>query len=305
MSFCGIIQCVYKRKENMPKLLIAFALSVFATAGFALESVGSARRSMNEQMISSPRAAGVASKAQIQAAAIKTVGTPDVAQATIKNLDGNVQVKLAVTPEEMKPAEKDMREKEKLACLSNNIGIGNTFVWASRYSNVNNYATMVEDVEDPENNTCFVRVELKSNDPKINVDDVIVKYHEFGKTITCGEWADYEVLKGRILDAKKSARTWATVGGAVGGAGIGVGAMELFGNKWIGGKVEGQANEKLSDGARLYSQLVVMEKENQTEYNETIAMLTELKKDCESKLANDEVKSICDAYKPAFVLVKE
>ncbi|MBR5153896.1 MAG: hypothetical protein IKW57_03840 [Alphaproteobacteria bacterium] len=288
----------------MPKLLIAFALSALTTAGFALEPVGQARRSMNEQMIASPRTAGVASKAQIQAAAIKTVGTPEIAQATIKKVDGMVEANLAVTPEEMKPAEKDKREKEKLACVSNNIGVGNTFVWASRYSNVNNYATMVEDVENPENNTCFVRVELKSNDPKINVDDVNVKYHEFGKTITCGQWADYEVLKGRILDAKKSARTWATVGGAVGGAGIGVGAMELFGNKLIGGKVEGQAD--LKGGQLLYSQLVVLEKDDKASYDAAIAQIKELKGVCDNDKysSNEEIKPICDEYRTVFGLVK-
>jgi len=290
------------RVESMQNFFFAVVMCLVSFNAFALEPVGQSRRSMNAQMLASPRTAGVASKAQIQAAAIKTIGTPVDAQVTEQNPGGDNHGNLAVTPDEMKPAVKDKREKEKLACLSNNIGVGNTFVWASRYSNVNDYATMVEDVENPENNTCFVRVELKSNDPKINVDDVIVKYHEFGKTITCGQWADYDVLKARILDAKKSARTWATVGGVVGGAGVGVGAMELFGNKLIGGKVEGQ--KSLSDGELLYSQLLVMEKENQTEYNEFISMLTELKKDCESKLADDEVESICNEYRPAFGLVK-
>ena len=76
---------------------------------------------------------------------------------------------LAVTPEVMQPADKgaDLREKERNACMSNNIGVGNTFVWASRYSNANDYSTMIEDVNFPENNTCFVKVELKSNDERI------------------------------------------------------------------------------------------------------------------------------------------
>ena len=30
------------------------------------------------------------------------------------------------------------REREKNICLSNNIGVGNTFVWASKYSNTQN-----------------------------------------------------------------------------------------------------------------------------------------------------------------------
>ena len=53
------------------------------------------------------------------------------------------------------------RDAERLACVSNNIGVGNTFVWASKYSNTSNYSTMVEDTENPENNVCWVRVELR------------------------------------------------------------------------------------------------------------------------------------------------
>ena len=125
--------------------------------------------------------------------------------------------------------------------LNNNIGVGNTFVWASKYSDTSNYATMVEDTDNPENNVCFVKVDLKSDDSRISVTDVPSKYFEWGKTITCGSWANADTMRARILDAKKSGRVWGTIGGAVGGAGIGVGAMELFGNKLIGGKVEGQA----------------------------------------------------------------
>ena len=69
----------------------------------------------------------------------------------------------------MQPVNKDLREKERNACLSNNIGVGNTFVWASRYSNLNNYSGMVEDTTEPENNTCFVKVELSSDDSRIDV----------------------------------------------------------------------------------------------------------------------------------------
>ena len=74
--------------------------------------------------------------------------------------------------------EKDMREKERAACMQNNIGVGNTFVWASRYSDISGYTTMIEDVENPENNTCFVRVDVKSTDPKIDLSDIPGKYFE-------------------------------------------------------------------------------------------------------------------------------
>ena len=140
-------------------------------------------------------------------------------------------------PSEPEKPAVDTREKERTACISNNIGIGNTFVWASRYSDLNNYATMVEDVENPENNTCFVLVGLRSTDSRIDLSDIPSKYFEMGRDITCGAWADEGKIEQRILDAKKKGRTWATVGGAVGGAALGVGAMELFGNRLIGNDV--------------------------------------------------------------------
>ncbi|MCQ2599327.1 MAG: hypothetical protein MJ187_03040 [Alphaproteobacteria bacterium] len=149
--------------------------------------------------------------------------------------------------------EEDAREKERSACINNNIGVGNTFVWASKFSNTNDYSTMIEDTENPDNNTCFVRVELKSNDSAISVSDISAKYYEMGQSITCGDWVNEDKIKDRILDAKKTARVWGTIGASVGGAGLGVGAMELFGNKVIGGDVEGQYS--LSGADLLISQI--------------------------------------------------
>ena len=176
--------------------------------------------------------------------------------------------------------EKDRREKEKAACIQNNIGVGNTFVWASRYSNLNDYSTMIEDVDEPENNTCYVKVVLKSADSRIDLNDIPSKYFEMGRNITCGAWADADKIEKRILDAKKAGRTWATVGGAVGGAAIGVGSMELFGNALIGGAVQGQ--KAMSDDELMRSQLLVLKKENNPQYNEIISYLEELKKACDS-----------------------
>ena len=200
----------------MKPVLSAFVISTlfvpaFAAAPHMAPATGRGRASMANQMMAESRA--VASQKQISALAAQseTIATGNTVVQTAPSDD-----KLAVVPPEMKPAEKDMREREKRACLQNNIGIGNTFVWASRYSNLGSYSTMIEDIEEPDNNTCFVKVELKSDDPKISVADIPSKYYEMGRNITCGEWADYDTLKGRILDAKKSARTWATVGGDIG-----------------------------------------------------------------------------------------
>lgn len=287
----------------MKKIVSVFVLCMMGTSAFALAPVGSARRTMSDQMMAAPRA--VAPKAQISAGAVLATQSAAINQATIKDVNGTA-ADLAVKPEEMKPADKvDMREKERAACLNNNIGIGNTFVWASRYSNLNDYSTMVEDVEEPQNNTCFVRVELKSNDAKVSVADVAGKYYEMGKNITCGEWANYDVLKGRILDAKKSARTWATVGGAVGGAAVGVGAMELFGNKLIGGSVQGQ--KSMSGDELLRSQLAVLKKDNKAEYDKFIRHLLNLKTECENEIwdgrTDEEKDTLCDEYDGVFDLV--
>lgn len=281
----------------MKPVLSAFAISMvlapaFAAAPHMTPSTGRGRVSMANQMMAAPRA--VMSPNQIQAMAAQ----PE----KIAVSETFAEDKLAITPPEMKPAEKDMREREKRACLQNNIGIGNTFVWASRYSNLGSYSTMIEDIEEPDNNTCFVKVELKSDDPKINVADVPSKYYEMGRDITCGEWANYDTLKSRILDAKKSARTWATVGGAVGGAAVGVGAMELFGNQLIGGKVMGQKD--LEGLELLESQLAALKKDNEVEYNRFIKHLGELKCACKSSVwTSDEQKpDACKEYEYAFSL---
>ena len=281
----------------MKSVLSLIAMCMVATSAIAAApdmtpATGRGRASMSNQMMATPRA--VASKNQLSGIAYQsgTVATP------VATSDD----KLAVTPDEMKPAEKDKREREKRACLQNNIGIGNTFVWASRYSNLGSYSTMIEDVEEPENNTCFVKVELKSDDPKISVADVPSKYFEMGRDITCGEWVNYDNLKSRILDAKKSARTWATVGGAVGGAAVGVGAMELFGNSLIKGAVEGQKD--LEGLELLESQLAVLKKDNEAEYNRFIKYLGDLKCACDDSVWHDASKkpAACTEYEYAFVL---
>ena len=197
-------------------------------------------------------------------------------------------------------AEKDNRDAERAACLNNNIGIGNTFVWASKYSNTNSYATMQEDLDNPENNVCFVKVDLKSTDARVNMSDFPSKYFQWGYNINCGSWVDEELLRQRILDAKKTGRTWATVGGAVGGAAVGVGAMELFGNELIGGKVEGQRNKKLSEAQKaqlLKTQLSSLKQSDKKRYDKFMTELREFKKACDDyKSKANGVYSKCDEF---------
>ena len=251
-------------------LLTVFSVSMSAFA--AMPEAGRGRASMANQMDSRT----AVSKRQLEH--IAATNNSDAGQGQSSQPDTQKPVE-NVKPDVDSVPHKDMREREKAACINNNIGVGATFVWASKYSDIANYSSMIEDLENPDNNVCFVKVELKSDDARVNISDVPTKYFVMGENITCGAWANEETLKSRILDAKKKGRTWATVGGVVGGAGVGVGAMELFGNKLIGGAVEGQA--ALSGTELLCSQMKVLKQEKSSKYNDIVDMLTTLKKYCE------------------------
>lgn len=215
--------------------------------------------------------------------------------AATKNNTSDVKDKTTTGDKSQVEEQKDMREREKAACMQNNIGVGATFVWASKYSNTSDYNLMREDVENPENNVCFVKVDLKSNDARVDVADIEPRYFAMGDTITCGQWVNKEDLRQRILDAKKSGRTWATIGGAVGGAGIGVGAMELFGNELIGGAVEGQANKDLSSTELLCSQMKELKNTETSKYDEIKNLVTSLDENC-SSIEEEDQPDGCKKY---------
>lgn len=282
----------------MKRFMPFVVLCMMATPAMALTPAGQGRRTTAAQM--EPRAG--ASIKQINAMASMNAAHVAATDATVSKPSIKVEAPNVAEPDEEE--KKDMREKEKAACINNNIGVGNTFVWASRYSNINNYASMVEDVDEPANNTCFVKVEMRSDDSKISVSDIPSKYFEMGQVISCGAWADEKMLEKRILDAKKSARTWATVSGAVGGAAVGVGAMELFGNKLIGGSVQGQ--KALSDNELLYSQMAVLKKNKDQRYDQIVQHLTNLKNECENWVkigGNEEDKpKECSEYNYNYLL---
>ena len=269
---------------EMNKILSLLVVGLVMSVSYA-DAADRGRVSMSGKMMAAPRVT--------------------MSRAQISNMAAATNANAAVTQEQMVPAVKvDTREKERNACLANNIGVGNTFVWASRFSNVSNYAAMTEDVEQPENNVCFVKVGLKSDDERINLSDIPEQYFPMGQMITCGSWANEDDMRQRILDAKKKARVLGTVGGVVGGAGIGVGAMELFGNKLIGGKVEGQ---KALEGDQLMrSQVLALQKDNVSQYNNFITHLKTLKKECTKDIwkntTDDDVETICDKYDGLFDL---
>ena len=202
---------------------------VLVLASFGADAASRGRPAMSNKVMSAPR---------------YTVSANQLSAAAASN---SVKAEETVAKEETK-AEVDMREAERNACINNNIGIGNTFVWASRYSDTSNYANMIEDVANPQNNVCFARVELKSDDEsRVSVADIAPKYFMWGESIECGSWADQKAMEKRILEARKGARIGGIVASTVGGAGLGVGVMELFGNKLIGGKVQGQKDLKGDD----------------------------------------------------------
>ena len=266
----------------MKKLISFVAVVLVAAPAFAADGDARGRRAMANQMIAAPRVSAVNQINTVSASA-SMASIHRHPELPHDNNDADN------TPSEPEKPAVDNREKEKAACLNNNIGVGNTFVWASRYSNTSSYASMIEDVEHPENNTCFVKVEIRSDDSRIQVSDIPAKYFEWGTNITCGSWADEEKLRKRILDAKKSARTWGTVAGAVGGAAVGVGIMELFGNRLIGGAVQGQ--KSLSGDALLRSQLLALRKESGSDYDEFVRQVKILKAQCEDDIWKDAAES--------------
>ncbi|MBE6458163.1 MAG: hypothetical protein E7011_05165 [Alphaproteobacteria bacterium] len=185
-------------------------------------------------------------------------------------------------------------------CMSNNIGLGNTFVWAAKDSPTDNYAYMIEDANNQKNNTCFVKVDLNTSDSRIDLGDIQGKYFEMGQPLVCGSWIDEKMLEKRILDGKKKARNWGVAASVVGGAGVGVAAMELFGNKLIGGKVQGQ---KALDGQDiLVSQIKVLKKDKPNEYERVMNALESLEENCSNdKLWSDNKPTDCDAETNPFI----
>lgn len=192
--------------------------------------------------------------------------------------------------------------KNREICLANNIGINNTFVWAAKNSPADNYANMIEDVKNPKNNTCYVKVDVKSTDSRIDMSGIKSKYFEMGKNVVCGTWLDEKDLEKRILDGKKKARNWGIAASVVGGAGVGVGAMELFGNKLIGGKVMGQ--KALEGQDLLVSQIKALEKDNKTEYGRVIDAIKKLEESCADSIWNGNKPEDCGPENPFIGLME-
>lgn len=273
----------------MKYLVSALVLTVL---GFGANAAQTGRPAMAKNIMSAPRYTAsvnqISGQMNIKGNVKTQIATAEPGQETSEP-EPEVQ-----EPEEEKPAV-DMREAERNACINNNIGVGNTFVWASKYSDTSNYATMVEDAEHPENNVCFVRVELKStNESRIKVSDIAPQYFMWGEPIKCGSWVSKKEMEKRILDARKGERIGGIIASTVGGAGLGVGAMELFGNKLIGGKVQGQ---KGVDKKELYK--AQLSKEGNKEYVASLKVMVDA---CDDS-ASAGLISDCDMYKELYKAV--
>ena len=96
----------------------------------------------------------------------------------------------------------------------------------------------------------------------------------WGEAIECGSWADEKEMERRILEARKGARIGGIVASTVGGAGLGVGAMELFGNlaidKMAGGNTGLRGQKGLEDDELIRSKLLVMEKESNSQFRDYV-----------------------------------
>lgn len=251
---------LHEERSYIMKFVSLVVLSLFSCSAFAATH---SRPAMSNKIMSGTR---------------YTASINQLNGMAVANGVANTDKETATTVEEKK--EVDKREAERNACINNNIGIGNTFVWASRLSDSSNYTTMVEDTEHPENNVCFVRVELKSdNASRVDVSDVKSKYFTWGETIKCGSWVNEDEMEKRILAAKKGARVGGIVAGAVGGTALGVGAMELFGNKLIGGKVQGQ--KSLEDEKLWRSVLLTYKDKEPAEYKKIVGALKTMKEACD------------------------
>ena len=283
------------------KKILFLCVGCFAVSNAIGVPAGRGRVSMSEQMLGGAPVAtssrATVSRAQISAMALENGRVP--ADVSASNL--------AVTPEQMLPAAKTEEYKSKRnACVANNVGAGDTFVWASRYSNVNDYTSMVEDVEEPDNNVCFVKITLKSDDEKVDLSDVEGRYFQMGRNIVCGSWLNKSDIEQRILDAKKTGRVLGSVGAAVAGAGVGVGAMELFGNKAIGGKVEGQKSMSDIDFWKL--KLNELKSAEPEKYKEFVNELKNLKLACDrvnDKKLDSSTSDMCKKFTGLYEFISQ
>jgi hypothetical protein len=134
-----------------------------------------------------------------------------------------------------------------------------------------------------------MKVELSSTDSDVKLNKIPGTYFAMNDTITCGSWVDKGKVEEIILDASSTSRILGTIGGAVGGAAVGVSAMELFGNdllastdtfQSVGGQLDTGNKNAMTDTQVICSNLMALESDNKTQFTTTIASIRENVKNC-------------------------
>lgn len=187
------------------------------------------------------------------------------------------------------------------ACLLRAAGNFDTFVWASRDSDVGSYRLMVEDIENPENNTCFVKVSVRNTDERVDTHDIADRYFKMGERAICGNWLAEEDLEKRVLDATKTKRVLGAVATSLVGAGVGVGisetAMAIAAKNGGDSKVLGQA--ALDETELLISQIKELERKDIAEYNRVMNAMKVLDETCDKEWTCEKPVE-CDAANNPF-----
>ncbi len=234
---------------------------------------------------------------------VTMVVSNDTSVTQTNTISPEITVEINNAPAQNTP-DADTQEVKRLrdACMARRAGFNDTFVWAARNSDTSKYSLMVEDVDNPENNACFAKVFLENADSRVDTHDIPSRYVMMGAPAKCGDWVSGDNLKSRILDATKSKRVWGTVAATVASAGVGVGAMELFGNKLIGGALQGQKSEDLKPEELLLSQLKKLEKDNPLEHGRVMAAIKKLGETCERNDWNCAKPADCDPSNPFIQL---
>ena len=125
----------------MKKLFTGFLVVFMALPAIAaVPATGRGRASVSNQHDG---------RAAVSKKYINNIAATNSANSSDDNTSGDAEgqspapdVKPDVTPDVVPEKTKDMREREKAACIQNNIGVGATFVWASKYSNSSDYSSM-------------------------------------------------------------------------------------------------------------------------------------------------------------------
>lgn len=163
--------------------------------------------------------------------------------------------------------------------------------------------TVMTESPNPQDNTCFSSVSMKSGDIKDMGRFFPARYFENGQTVECGSWINTDDLDAAILDATKGKRIAGTIAASVGGLAIGATAADLI----------GQATGKQDDGsntwtgqAGLQGKAYVQSRLNEKDSAERAAFLANvrvLQNLCvgQGSSSDADIRRACDAVKDVTI----